>query len=200
MTPLRQLTSRAVVLPNEDVDTDQIIPARFLTTTTKEGLGRALFADWRYERDGEPRPDFVLNSPEAAGAQVLVAGRNFGCGSSREHAVWALMDHGFRAVIAPAFADIFRRNALKNGLVPVTVPAEAHAKLAASPGATVTVDVEATTVSLPDGTREPFALEPFARYCLLEGQDELQFLLSQEAAIAAFESRLPATPPLREVS
>ena len=200
MTPLRQLTSRTVVLPNQDVDTDQIIPARFLTTTTKEGLGRALFADWRYERDGEPRPDFVLNAPEAAGAQVLVAGRNFGCGSSREHAVWALMDHGFRAVIAPAFADIFRRNALKNGLVPVAVPAEAHAKLAASPGATVTVDVEAMTVSLPDGSREPFALEPFARYCLLEGQDELQFLLSQEAAIAAFESRLPATPPLQEVS
>ena len=200
MTPLRQLTSRTVVLPNEDVDTDQIIPARFLTTTTKEGLGRALFADWRYERDGEPRPDFVLNAPEAAGAQVLVAGRNFGCGSSREHAVWALLDHGFRAVIAPAFADIFRRNALKNGLVPVAVSAEAHAKLAASPGATVTVDVEAMTVSLPDGWREPFALEPFARYCLLEGQDELQFLLSQEAAIAAFESRLPATPPLQEVS
>ena len=200
MTPLRQLTSRSVVLPNEDVDTDQIIPARFLTTTTKDGLGRALFADWRYERDGEPRPDFVLNAPEAAGARVLVAGRNFGCGSSREHAVWALMDHGFRAVIAPAFADIFRRNALKNGLVPVAVSADAHAKLAASPGATVTVDVEAMTVSLPDGSREHFALEPFARYCLLEGQDELQFLLSQEAAIAAFESRLPATPPLQEVS
>jgi 3-isopropylmalate/(R)-2-methylmalate dehydratase small subunit len=200
MTPLRQLTARTVVLPNDNVDTDQIIPARFLTTTTKEGLGRALFADWRYERDGEPRRDFVLNAPETAGAQVLVAGHNFGCGSSREHAVWALMDHGFRAVIAPAFADIFRRNALKNGLVPVAVSAEAHAKLAASPGATLTVDVEAMTVSLPDGTREPFALEPFARYCLLEGQDELQFLLSQEAAIAAFESRLPATPPLQEVS
>jgi len=200
MTPLRRLASRTVVLANENVDTDQIIPARFLTTTSKDGLGRALFADWRYARDGKPRADFVLNAQDAAGAQVLVAGRNFGCGSSREHAVWALMDHGFRAVIAPAFADIFRRNALKNGLVPVAIPAEAHAKLVASPGAEVAVDVEALALCLPDGTREPFALEPFARYCLLEGQDELQFLLSQEAAIAAFESRPPVTPPLQEVS
>ncbi len=199
MTPLRQLTSRTVVLPNENVDTDQIIPARFLTTTTKEGLGRFLFADWRNDRDGRPRPDCVLNAPETAGAHVLVAGRNFGCGSSREHAVWALMDHGFRAVIAPAFADIFRRNALKNGLVPVVVSPEAHARLVASPGLAVTVDVEAMRLLLPDGTREAFALEPFARHCLMEGHDELQFLLSQEAAIAAFESRPPVTPPLQEV-
>jgi len=200
MEAFTSISSRTVVLPLADIDTDQIIPARFLRTTAKAGLGKELFADWRYLADGRPNPDFALNKPEAAGCAVLVAGDNFGCGSSREHAVWALMDHGFRAVIAPAFADIFRRNALKNGLVPVAVSAEAHAKLAASPGATLTVDVEAMTVSLPDGTREPFALEPFARYCLLEGQDELQFLLSQEAAIAAFESRLPATPPLQEVS
>jgi 3-isopropylmalate/(R)-2-methylmalate dehydratase small subunit len=199
MTPLRRLSSRTVVLPNDDVDTDQIIPARFLTTTSREGLGRGLFADWRYDRDGRPRPDFALNAPEAAGAQVLVAGRNFGCGSSREHAVWALMDHGFRAVLAPAFADIFRRNALKNGLVPVTLSTEAHATFVRAPGARVDVDVEALAVTLSDGTRVAFALEPFARHCLLEGQDELQFLLSQEAAIAAFESRLPVTPPLQEV-
>ncbi|HET7293370.1 MAG TPA: 3-isopropylmalate dehydratase small subunit [Vicinamibacteria bacterium] len=200
MTPLRCLASRTVVLPNENVDTDQIIPARFLTTTTKDGLGRALFADWRYDKDGRPRADFALNAVDAAGAQVLVAGRNFGCGSSREHAVWALADHGFRAVIAPSFADIFRRNALKNGLVPVTVTADVHARLASAPGASVTVDVESLRLILPDGVSVPFALEPFPRYCLLEGQDELQFLLSREAAIAAFESRPSATPPLQEVS
>jgi 3-isopropylmalate/(R)-2-methylmalate dehydratase small subunit len=199
VTPIRRWTSRTVVLPVENVDTDQIIPARFLTTTTRAGLGRALFADWRYDASGAPRGGFVLDTPEAQGASILVAGRNFGCGSSREHAVWALMDHGFRVVIAPAFADIFRRNALKNGLVPVVVPQEVHARLVAAPGASVTVDVEVSLLELPDRTSVPFPLEPFARFCLSTGQDELQFLLSQEAAIAAYEARPPITPPLQEV-
>ncbi len=199
MTPLRRWTARTLVLAMENVDTDQIIPARFLTTTERAGLGRALFADWRYEASGAPRPDFVLNTPAAENATILVAGRNFGCGSSREHAVWALHDFGIRVVIAPAFADIFRRNALKNGLVPVTLPADVHARLVAAPGATLTVDVEAGLVELPDGASVPFALDPFARYCLTTGQDELRFLLSQDAAIAAYEAKAPGVPPLQEV-
>jgi len=199
VTPIRRWTARTVVMPAENVDTDQIIPARFLTTTTRAGLGRALFADWRYDASGSARPDFVLNTPAADDASILVAGRNFGCGSSREHAVWALMDHGFRVVIAPAFADIFRRNALKNGLVPVVLPADLHARLVAAPGASVTVDVEGSVVELPDGGTAPFFIEPFARYCLTTGQDELQFLLSLEAVIAAYEAKPPATPPLQEV-
>jgi 3-isopropylmalate/(R)-2-methylmalate dehydratase small subunit len=180
---LRRIESKTVVLPTENIDTDQIIPARFLTTTTKQGLGRALFADWR------ARPEFVLNRPEAAGAQVLVAGRNFGCGSSREHAVWALVDFGFRAVIATEIADIFRRNAVKNGLVPVVIDAASHQRLLASPGALVAVDLERQRVSLPGGGEAGFALERFARYCLMEGVDELEFLLSQQAAIEEHERR-----------
>ena len=189
MDPFRVLTGRTVVLPLEDVDTDQIIPARFLKGTTRSGLGQGLFADRRYAADGTPRPDFPLNRPDAAGAPVLVTGRNFGCGSSREHAVWALMDQGFRAVIGPSFADIFRGNALKNGLLPIAVPAEVHARLAASEGASVTVDLQGQEVALPDGTRVPFSVDPFARHCLLEGIDELEFLLGQEKAIAEYESR-----------
>ena len=189
MEPFRVLTGRIVVLPLEDVDTDQIIPARFLKGTTRSGLGQGLFADRRYAADGTPRPDFPLNRPDAAGAPVLVTGRNFGCGSSREHAVWALMDQGFRAVIGPSFADIFRGNALKNGLLPIAVPAEVHARLAASEGASVTVDLQGQEVALPDGTRVPFSVDPFARHCLLEGIDELEFLLGQEKAIAEYESR-----------
>jgi 3-isopropylmalate/(R)-2-methylmalate dehydratase small subunit len=198
MTPIRRWTGHTVVLPAENVDTDQIIPARFLTTTERAGLGRALFADWRYDAAGAPRPGFALNAPDAGGASILVAGRNFGCGSSREHAVWALTDFGFRVVIAPAFADIFRRNALKNGLVPAVVPEDVHARLVAAPGASVTVDVEASVVELPDGAAVPFPLDPFARYCLTTGQDELRFLLSQDAAIAAYEATAPASP-LQEV-
>ena len=189
MQPFRVLTGRTVVLPMEDVDTDQIIPARFLKGTTRTGLGQGLFADRRYAADGSLRPDFPLNRKEAAGASVLVTARNFGCGSSREHAVWALVDQGFRAVIGPSFADIFRSNALKNGLVPVAVPAEVHARLAAAPGATVTVSLEAQEVTLPDGTRVAFDVDPFARHCLMEGIDEMEFLLGQEGAIAAYESR-----------
>jgi 3-isopropylmalate/(R)-2-methylmalate dehydratase small subunit len=189
-TPIRQIRSRTVVLPSDNIDTDQIIPARFLTTTSCEGLGKRLFADWRYDSEGRLRPDFVLNRPEAEGARVLLAGRNFGCGSSREHAVWALRDHGFDAVISSSFADIFRGNALKNGLVPVQVEAADLARLLAAPPQEVLVDVEKAVLTLADDTAMPFPLEPFARYCLLNGVDELEFLLSRERDIAAHERSL----------
>jgi 3-isopropylmalate/(R)-2-methylmalate dehydratase small subunit len=189
MDPIKTLTSKTVVLPVENVDTDQIIPARFLKATSKAGLGSKLFADWRFDAEGKAKSDFVLNRPGAAGAAVLVAGDNFGCGSSREHAPWALYDYGFRAVVSTSIADIFRNNSLKNGLLPVVVDKATHAKLLAAPGASVTVSVEEKTLTLPDGTRASFPLDPFARYCLLNGVDELEFLLSQETAIAAFEAR-----------
>jgi 3-isopropylmalate/(R)-2-methylmalate dehydratase small subunit len=189
MEPIRVVRSRTAVLPIENVDTDQIIPARFLKVTTKAGLGDRLFSDWRYELSGQPKPDFVLNRPEVRGAQVLVAGDNFGCGSSREHAPWALYDYGFRAVVSTSIADIFRNNALKNGLLPVVVEKSVHEKLVATPGSEVTVDLEAQTLTLADGTSARFPIDPFARYCLLNGVDELAFLLSQEEAIAAYERR-----------
>src|SRR6516164_1267704 len=159
------LTSRTVVLPAANIDTDQIIPARFLTTTTRAGLGKHLFADWRYDEHGVPRAEFALNQPSATGARILVAGDNFGCGSSREHAPWALVDYGFRAVISTRIADIFRNNALKNGLLPIVLDAQSHAKLLAAPGATVRIDLAAQTVALPDGTKSSFAIDAFARYC-----------------------------------
>jgi 3-isopropylmalate/(R)-2-methylmalate dehydratase small subunit len=187
MERIQLIESRTVVLPRENVDTDQIIPARFLKVTDKKGLGDALFCDWRYEGVDKPRPEFVLNRPEARGCRILVAGDNFGCGSSREHAPWALVDYGFRAVISTRIADIFRNNALKNGLVPVVLEPAAHAKLMAAPGANVRIDIEAQTVTLPDGTSASFPIDGFAKYCLLNGVDELGFLLSQEAAIAGFE-------------
>lgn len=189
MEPIITIRSKTAVLPFEDIDTDQIIPARFLTTTTKEGLGRHLFSDWRYAADGTPKADFALNHPEAAGATILVAGRNFGCGSSREHAPWALVDYGFRAVVSSEFADIFRNNALKNGLLPVVVDADTHAWLLANPGAEVTVDLESTTLTLPDGRAVPFPIDRFSRYCLMNGLDQLGFLLEQRDAIAAYEQR-----------
>jgi 3-isopropylmalate/(R)-2-methylmalate dehydratase small subunit len=189
MEPIRVVESRIVVLPRENVDTDQIIPARFLKTTEKKGLGKVLFSDWRYAPDGTPRPDFVLNRPEAQGCSVLVAGDNFGCGSSREHAPWALVDAGIRAVISTRIADIFRNNALKNGLLPIVLDPASHAKLLAAPGAQIRIDLEARSVSLPDGTRATFSIDAFSRYCLLNGVDELGFLLSQEADIAAYEGR-----------
>jgi len=184
------ITSKTIVLPVENVDTDQIIPARFLKATSKVGLGSKLFADWRFDGEGKPKPDFILNRPEAAGATVLVAGYNFGCGSSREHAPWALFDYGFRAVISTSIADIYRNNTLKNGLIPVEIDAASHAKLLAAPGAAVTISVKDRTVTLPDGAKVSFPIDPFARYCLLQGVDELEFLLSQEKEIAAFEARL----------
>jgi 3-isopropylmalate/(R)-2-methylmalate dehydratase small subunit len=188
MEPIRTFSSKTVLLPIDNVDTDQIIPARFLKVTSKQGLGKQLFADWRYEAGGQPKPDFILNRPEAAGATVLVAGDNFGCGSSREHAPWALYDYGFRAVISTTIADIFRNNALKNGLLPIVVDAAVHQRLMAAPGAPVTVSLEDQTVSLPDGTKVKFAIDTFSRYCLLNGMDELDFLLAQDDAISAFEA------------
>lgn len=192
---MNAITSTMAVLPFDNVDTDQIIPARFLKVTERSGLGRHLFADWRYGADGEPVPDFVLNRPESAGAEVLLAGHNFGCGSSREHAAWALVDHGFRAVISTEFADIFRNNALKNGLLPVEVDAATHARLSELAGlwrdAEVTIDLVSRTLSAP-GVRVEFPIDPFARRCLLEGVDTLGYLLAQEEAIAAFETRREA--------
>jgi 3-isopropylmalate/(R)-2-methylmalate dehydratase small subunit len=187
MQPIRTLASRTLVLPSTNIDTDQIIPARFLTTTTKEGLGRQLFADWRYDASGAPKQDFVLNGPEAAGCAILVAGRNFGCGSSREHAPWALLDYGFRAVISTEIADIFRNNSLKNGLLPIVVDARTHAWLMQHPGVSLSIDVQASTVTLPDGTAVEFPIDAFARYCLLNGVDELGFLLQQADAIGRYE-------------
>ena len=190
MDKVTTIKSRTVVLPVENVDTDQIIPARFLKATSKVGLGSKLFADWRFAADGQPKADFVLNQPAAAGATVLVAGDNFGCGSSREHAPWALVDAGIRAVVSTRIADIFRNNALKNGLVPVVLDPASHAKLLASPGATVKIDLASQTVALPDGTTASFPLDGFAKYCLMNGVDELGFLLSKEQEIAAFESKV----------
>ena len=183
------LTSRTVVLSAANIDTDQIIPARFLTTTTRAGLGKRLFADWRYDEHGVPRAEFALNQPSAAGCRILVAGRNFGCGSSREHAAWALTDHGFRAVISTEFADIFANNALKNGLLPVIVEEATAAWLIAHPGAALTIDVARRTLALPDGTTVSFPLEAFAQQCLLEGVDELGFLLARASEIDAYERR-----------
>ena len=189
MERLTTFTSTTVVFDADDVDTDQVIPARFLKGTARSGWGAHLFADRRYDAEGQPRPEFPLNHPAAQAARVLVAGRNFGCGSSREHAVWALQGFGFRAVVAPSFADIFRGNALKNGLLPVAVDEAVHGRLVSAPGSPVTVDLEAQKLSLADGTEAGFVIDPFARYCLLNGIDELQFLLGQEEAIAAHERR-----------
>jgi 3-isopropylmalate/(R)-2-methylmalate dehydratase small subunit len=188
MQPMRSVRSKTMALPLSNVDTDQIIPARFLTTTTKEGLGRQLFSDWRYRADGTPNPDFVLNRPEALGCEVLVAGRNFGCGSSREHAPWALVDYGIRAVISTEIADIFRGNALKNGLLPVTVDESTAAWLLAHPGAAVTIDLETTRLTLPTGVSIEFPIEAFARHCLLHGIDELGYLRGKLPEIERYES------------
>ena len=189
MERITRFTSSTVAWPADDVDTDQVIPARFLKGTARSGWGEHLFADRRYDAEGRPRPEFPLNRPEAKGARVLVAGRNFGCGSSREHAVWALQGYGFQAVIALSFADIFRGNALKNGLLPVAVDESAYARLLSAPGSAVTVDLEAQKLTLADGTGASFVIDPFARYCLLNGIDELQFLLGQEEAVEAYERR-----------
>ena len=200
--PYTAFTSPYVALPRENVDTDQIIPARFLTTTERDGLGRHAFNDWRHRPDGTPDPDFVLNRPEAAGARVLVAGRNFGCGSSREHAVWALLGAGFRAVVSSDFADIFRGNALGNGLLPVQVPPEVLERLlGATAGGELHVDLAAQTLRLPDGAAVSFPVPPFARHCLLHGIDELEFLLGHDGEIAGYERRHPArvhTAPVAE--
>jgi 3-isopropylmalate/(R)-2-methylmalate dehydratase small subunit len=187
MEAIKIIQSRTVVLPQSNIDTDQIIPARFLTTTTKVGLGKQLFADWRYDASGAPKADFILNQPAAQGCQILVAGQNFGCGSSREHAPWALYDFGFRAVVSNEIADIFRNNSLKNGLLPIIVDNDTHAWLLSNPGAEMTVDLEASVLALPTGKKVSFPIEAFARYCLLNGVDELGFLRQQSAAIERYE-------------
>ena len=195
------IRSRTVVLRERNIDTDQIIPARFLTTTERAGIGRHAFSDWRSLADGSPDPDFPFNRPENAGAQVLVAGRNFGCGSSREHAPWALVDLGLRAVVSSEIADIFRSNALKNGLLPVVLDAEIVDELLDAPGIELSIDIAARQVTLPDGRAFAFPLDAFARTCLLEGVDQLGYLLKQADAIAAFEQRhalpSPASPESR---
>ena len=195
------IRSRTVVLRERNIDTDQIIPARFLTTTVRAGIGRHAFSDWRSLADGSPDPDFPFNRPENADAQVLVAGRNFGCGSSREHAPWALVDLGLRAVVSSEIADIFRSNALKNGLLPVVLDAEIVDELLDAPGIELSIDIAARQVTLPDGRAFAFPLDAFARTCLLEGVDQLGYLLKQADAIAAFEQRhalpSPASPEFR---
>jgi 3-isopropylmalate/(R)-2-methylmalate dehydratase small subunit len=201
MEPIRQIRSRTVVMPSTNIDTDQIIPAHFLRTTERAGLGKHLFDNWRYDADGKPRPDFVLNQPAAQGCSILVAGRNFGCGSSREHAPWSLLDYGFRAVISSEIADIFRSNSLKNGLLPIVVDEATVGWLLAHPGVEVTVDLEHNRIEIdqrgrsPSGTLSPvdgsalvpFTIEAFARHCLLNGIDELGFLRSNDDAISGYE-------------
>lgn len=194
MQAFTKLFSRTVVLPATDVDTDQIIPARFLTTTTREGLGSKLFYDWRFAANGDENPAFVLNDSSTDGCEILVTGRNFGCGSSREHAPWALLDYGIRAVISTEIADIFRSNSLKNGLLPIVIDEASHALLLASPGSEVTVDVSASTISLPDGSKVSYPIDEFARHCLLEGVDQLGFLQHHSDAIQQFEETRSWTP------
>ena len=191
MQPLRSLTSHVIPLPQNDIDTDQIIPARYLKATDKEGLVGGLFADWRYRADGSPDPDFPLNRMEFQGAQILLAGDNFGCGSSREHAPWALAGWGIRAVISSSFADIFRNNALKNGLLPVAIGQAEHRRLfelvAAQPALQVTIDLPAQALYFPDGSLASFSLDPFSKACLLDGLDQLGYLLQHLEQIAAYE-------------
>src|ERR1700749_1842358 len=190
MKPFTNFKSRMVRLAINNIDTDQIIPARFLKTVSKEGLDKNLFCDWRYNADGTEKPDFILNTPRGKGAQILLAGDNFGCGSSREHAPWALTQFGFRAVISTSFADIFKGNALKNSLLPIVVSHEVHEKLLALPeDARVKIDLASQTMTLPDGTKVEFPVDPFSKTCLLEGIDELGWILKQEPSIAAFEAK-----------
>jgi 3-isopropylmalate/(R)-2-methylmalate dehydratase small subunit len=192
MEPFTTLTSRVVAIPTDHIDTDQIIPARFLKTTKKTGLGESLFADWRYDNEGRPTPDFPLNQPENHGVQILLAGDNFGCGSSREHAPWALVDFGFRAVISTSFADIFRNNALKNGLLPLVVDDDTHEQLfsliSEEPGLEITIDLDTQSLILPDGRRVTFPIDNFNKVCMLEGLDQLGFILKQTPQIEAFET------------
>ena len=187
MKPVQRIVSRTAVLPTRDIDTDQIIPARFLTTTSRQGLGKHAFHDLRYEDDGSPNADFPLNRPEAEGCRILVAGNNFGCGSSREHAPWALLDFGLAAVISTEIADIFRNNSLKNGLVPVVVDSKTHDWLLENPGVELAIDINEATLRLPDDSVVSFPIDAFARYCLVEGIDQLGFLQQQQDRIRTFE-------------
>lgn len=188
MKPMTTIRSRTAVLAHENIDTDRIIPARFLTTTEREGLGRYSFHDWRYQADGRLDPQFALNNASARGCEILVAGRNFGCGSSREHAPWALLDYGFKAVLSSEIADIFRSNALRNGLLAVVVSEAEHGYLSKHPGIELAIDIVAGTIELPDGGRFRFQIDEFARHCLLQGVDQLGFLQQHLAQIDAFEA------------
>jgi 3-isopropylmalate/(R)-2-methylmalate dehydratase small subunit len=196
MKPFTNFESRVIAFPINNIDTDQIIPARFLKTTSKLGLDKQLFYDWRYDAQGNPKPDFVLNQPGVQGAQVLLAGDNFGCGSSREHAPWALTQFGFRAVLSTSFADIFRQNSLKNSLLPIVVPADVHAALfaavSADPNATVKIDLAKQILTTPDGRVVEFPVDGFSKHCLVNGVDELGYILHQAPAIAAYEGQHPA--------
>ena len=187
MKPVTSIRSRTVALPTRDIDTDQIISARFLTTTSKEGLGKNLFHDLRFDAEGNERPDFVLNKPASEGCRILIGGNNFGCGSSREHAPWALLDYGFEAIISTEIADIFRNNALKNGLLAIVVDGDAHQWLLEHPGAEVAIDVAAATITLADGNIVEFAIDGFAQHCLIEGIDQLGYLQQQASSIESYE-------------
>jgi 3-isopropylmalate/(R)-2-methylmalate dehydratase small subunit len=189
MKPVTRIHSRTAVMADENIDTDRIIPARFLTTTTRAGLGKLCFNDWRYLPDGSDNPAFPLNRPEAKGCAIVVAGRNFGCGSSREHAPWALLDYGIQAVLCSEIADIFRNNALKNGLLAIVVSAAEHEWLLANPGIELSIDVQGQYIALPDGGRISFVLEPFARHCLLHGVDQLGYLLQHNDTITRYEEQ-----------
>jgi 3-isopropylmalate/(R)-2-methylmalate dehydratase small subunit len=189
MKPITRLHSRTAVLPDENIDTDRIIPARFLTTTERSGLGRLCFNDWRYQADGSDNPAFPLNQPQAKGCSILVAGRNFGCGSSREHAPWALLDYGIQAVLCSEIADIFRNNALKNGLLAIVLDEAEHFWLLEHPGIELSIDVKEQVIALPDGGHIRFQLEAFARHCLLNGVDQLGYLVQHADAITAYEQR-----------
>ncbi|OFV96800.1 MAG: 3-isopropylmalate dehydratase small subunit [Acidobacteria bacterium RIFCSPLOWO2_02_FULL_61_28] len=197
MEPFTKITSRMVPLPMDNVDTDIIVPARFLKVTDKANMEQYLFRDWRFDSDGTPRPDFILNQPRAKGAQILLGGRNFGSGSSREHAPWALLAFGFRAIISTSFADIFWGNSLKNGLLPVVVPPDAHAELfrlvERDPDASVTIDLASQTLTLPNGHAVNFPIDNFSKQCLLAGVDQLGYILKQEPRVRAYESAHPAT-------
>lgn len=194
MKPIKHIQSRTAVLTNKDIDTDQIIPARFLTTTSRDGLGEHLFADWRFNKDGSTRDDFVLNTAATRDCRILVAGNNFGCGSSREHAPWALLDYGFQAVISTEIADIFRNNSLKNGFIPIVVDSETHRWLLDNPGVEITIDITASTLTLPDGKVVEFPMDGFARYCIVEGIDQLGFLQKHMNKIKEFEETRPWMP------
>jgi 3-isopropylmalate/(R)-2-methylmalate dehydratase small subunit len=195
MEKIQAFTGKVVALPINDIDTDQIIPARYLKVTDKAGLGEACFSDWRYNADGSPKPEFVLNKPEHAGAQIFVGGHNFGCGSSREHAPWALMGAGFKAIISTYFADIFQNNALKNGLLPIVVDDETHKQLISlaeeDPNTQIGVDLEAQQIILPDGRKVSFPVDAFSKYCLLQGVDQMGFLLNLDPDIVKYEAEYP---------
>lgn len=194
MAAIKRIQSRTVVLPTKDIDTDQIIPARFLTTTSREGLGEFLFHDLRYTGEGDLNESFVLNTPQADGCAILVAGNNLGCGSSREHAPWALLDYGFRAVISTEIADIFRNNSLKNGLIPIVVDQTTHEYLLTDPGIELDIDIAQSTLILADGKVIEFPIDGFARHCLVEGIDQLGFLRQQMDSVEDFERTRSWTP------